>query len=220
MIINFFTPDIPKRSIEERTAILRKRNSTEPPTDNYKQYGFDYFDNPEMGIGYGGYKYDGRYKAAAEAMVKHYHLQKGDRILEIGCAKGFILVEFLKLGLEVYGIDASEYATENAHPDVAQSIQKGDAANLPFNDSYFALVFGKEVLPHIDERQVETVVRECLRVSKGPVFFEIGCGSSEEGVALMNEWDHTHKCTHTKDWWENLFQNLPQECDRHYKEMF
>ena len=43
-----------------------------------------YYDG-ERNNGYGGYKYDGRQRAIAEAMVQHYGLKAGDRILDVGC---------------------------------------------------------------------------------------------------------------------------------------
>jgi hypothetical protein len=39
--------------------------------------------------GYGGYKYDGRWKPIAKNFINHYKLNKKSKILEIGCAKGF-----------------------------------------------------------------------------------------------------------------------------------
>ena len=39
--------------------------------------------------GYGGYRYDGRWVPVAEDMVKHFDLKPGDRVLDVGCAKGF-----------------------------------------------------------------------------------------------------------------------------------
>jgi len=220
MIIDFFGTDIPKRAPAERYEILKKLRAKIRFSQSFQEYGYDYFDNPDLGIGYGGYKYDGRYKSAVESMVDHYGLSAGDRILEIGCAKGFILVEFKRLGFEVYGVDASAYAVEQAHPEVAEHLQVGDASELPFEDNFFALVLGKEVLPHIPEDKIETVIRECARVAQGNVFFEIGYASTEEAIESMLEWDLTHACAHTLEWWEQLFNKLGKECDRHYKPLF
>ena len=82
-----------------------------------RQFGKDYFDGDRK-YGYGGYKYDGRWIAVAEAMVKHYGLKPGARILDIGCGKGFLVHDFMKVipGVEAFGLDISEYAIANAIP--------------------------------------------------------------------------------------------------------
>ncbi|MBT5373838.1 MAG: methyltransferase domain-containing protein, partial [Rhodospirillaceae bacterium] len=80
-----------------------------------KKWGRDYWDGDRK-YGYGGYSYDGRWRPIAEKMAAHYGLKAGDRILDIGCGKGFLLYEFTQAmpGVEIAGIDISEYAIENA----------------------------------------------------------------------------------------------------------
>ena len=45
-------------------------------------------------------------------MIKHYKLNSNSKILDVGCGKGFLLYELLKLkpGLKIYGFDISSYA--------------------------------------------------------------------------------------------------------------
>src|SRR5829696_6279687 len=74
-----------------------------------KNWGYDYWDG-DRGHGYGGYHYDGRWRSIAEDIVKHYGLKAGDKILDIGCGKAFLLYEFTQIvpGIEVHGIDISQ----------------------------------------------------------------------------------------------------------------
>ncbi|HEX3869085.1 MAG TPA: hypothetical protein VHV77_01485, partial [Pirellulales bacterium] len=51
-----------------------------------KKFDFDYWDGDRK-VGYGGYKYDGRWRAVAEEFAKHYGLKPGDRVLDVGCGK-------------------------------------------------------------------------------------------------------------------------------------
>ena len=69
-----------------------------------KKYGQDYWDG-ERQYGYGGYKYDGRWLPIAQAMAARYGLKPGDRILDVGCGKGFLLHEFTNAvpGVEIAG---------------------------------------------------------------------------------------------------------------------
>lgn len=215
MKIEFFPQS--SRSSRERFERCKNDGVFSQFTSDYCRFGYDYFDKPDSIVGYGGYSYDGRYHAAAKAMCEHYGLKPGDSVLEIGCAKGFILVEFHKLGLKVRGIEASQYAVEHAHSKVISFVQLGDACSLPFDDKSFDLVFAKEVLPHIPEQRIGMAIKECMRVSKGRIFFEIQCGRTAKELDYMKRWDATHLTVHPPEWWDGLFESLGFEGDVHYK---
>ena len=55
-----------------------------------RQFGEMYFDGPRD-YGYGGYRYDGRWMPVARDIVAHFGLRPGMRVLDVGCAKGFLV---------------------------------------------------------------------------------------------------------------------------------
>ncbi len=116
-----------------------------------KQYGKEYFDGDRK-FGYGGYKYDGRWCSVAKDIIEYFGLKLGDKVLDIGCAKGFLVYDLMQEGrmLDVCGIDVSMYALENCLPEVAHRLYLADAARLPFPDKYFDLVISINTLHNLD----------------------------------------------------------------------
>lgn len=213
-IINFFSNS--SRSSAQRLAIINRYNESDV-SSNYMQYGLDYFDNPEHILGYHGYKYDGRYAKAVAQIVDHYKLAPGMSILEIGCAKGFVLLEFLKFGIKVFGLDYSEYAIRNSHPSVKKFIVRGDSRIMPFKNKQFDFIIAKEILPHLSMENLLSTLIECKRLShNSKYFFEIQCGTTPKELNYMKQWDRTHQTVKTPEWWNSLFETYLPECDVHY----
>jgi cyclopropane fatty-acyl-phospholipid synthase-like methyltransferase len=118
---------------------LQKRNeSQELQRDVALKFGREYFDGDRT-QGYGGYRYDGRWIPVAKRFVEHWGLKAGDRVLDIGCAKGFLVKDLMTVcpGLDVRGIDISSYAIDNSEPEIRDRLMVADARKLPFNDGSF-----------------------------------------------------------------------------------
>jgi SAM-dependent methyltransferase len=133
-----------------------------------KQWGFDYWDGDRR-VNYGGYKYmPGRWAPVAKLMIDHYGLKPGSKVLDIGCGKGFQIFELTQVlpGIEVRGIDISNYAIEHAHPEVKQLIVQGTAAYLPYPDQSFDLVFSINTLHNLHNRELDQALREMERVGR------------------------------------------------------
>jgi ubiquinone/menaquinone biosynthesis C-methylase UbiE len=169
-------------------------------------YGYDYFDNPDY-VGYGGYHYDGRYKAAAEKMRDHFDLKAGDKVLEIGCAKGFILYEFFQLGMDVVGLDASAYAIANSKSEIKDKLRLHTSSDLPFPDQSFAFVLAKEILPHLEENDAQRMIAEIKRVGRS-AFLEIQCADTPESANMMKRWDQTHQTIKPATWWTGKLEEF------------
>ena len=85
-----------------------------------KKFDFDYWDGDRR-ICYGGYKYiPKRWETIARKMQDIYKLGDNPKILDIGCGKGYLLYDFLKVipNAEIYGLDISDYAIENCKPEI------------------------------------------------------------------------------------------------------
>ncbi len=87
------------------------------------QWDYDYWDGSRE-TGYGGYKYDGRWRKVADAMVQPTASSRGCVILDVGSGKGFLLHDFTEAcpGVEVAGIDVSTYGVEHTMESVKPSL--------------------------------------------------------------------------------------------------
>jgi len=218
MEIDFFNSV--SRNSNERISLLKNKYFGKfPLNSDYLTFGYDYFDNNHIIEGYGGYKYDGRYEASVKKIIKHYGLKKGDRILEIGCAKGYILIEFQKLGFNVIGLDYSKYAVNNCHPDLKDSIFYHDVSEgINYPDNYFDFVLSKDVIPHFEDKKLKYVFKEMFRVLKNQnMFHDIQCGRNKLELEYMKKWDSTHKIIWTVKQWLSFFKEISYSCDYHFK---
>src|SRR5438132_4650893 len=111
-LLGFFTPlhrrtarDYVARMVDDKVECMLKA----------KEYEFDYWDGDRR-YGYGGYRYDGRWRPVAEQLVAHYELEPTARILDVGCGKAHLLYEFQQLlpEIELVGIDNSRHAPATA----------------------------------------------------------------------------------------------------------
>ena len=133
-----------------------------------KQYGVDYWDGPRQ-FGYGGYRYDGRWRPLADRLASHYGLKAGERVLDVGCGKGFLLYELSQAvpGLIVEGLDVSSYALANAKPEIRQNLHLGTADALPFADGSYDTVLSFGTLHNLPVERAVKAFAEIARVSRG-----------------------------------------------------
>lgn len=172
-----------------------------------KRFDKDYWDG-ERHYGYGGYSYDGRWRVVAEAMAKHYQLQAGQRVLDVGCGKAFLLYELAQVvpGLEVHGIDISDYAIQHAKPEVQDRLQKASATQLPFEDDAFDLVYSINTLHNLYNYELDAALREMERTSHKHKYLVVESYRNESEKANLLYWQLTCESFCTPAEWEWWFQ--------------
>lgn len=181
------------------------------------KWGKDYWDGDRK-YGFGGYRYDGRWRPVAKAMAAHYGLKPGARILDVGCGKGFLLYEFTQEvpKAEVAGIDISSYAIENAKPEIKPSLKVGSAASLPYPDRHFDLVYSVNTLHNLYNYDLWAALKEIERVSRGAKHIVVETYRNEREKVNFLYWQLTCRSFYSPKEWEWFFQQAGYTGDHSY----
>jgi ubiquinone/menaquinone biosynthesis C-methylase UbiE len=192
---------------------LARVNDSEFPknkaADLAKKWDFDYWDGDRR-INYGGYKYmEGRWEKVAKVMIDHYGLKAGDKILDIGCGKGFLLYDFTKIlpGIEIYGIDISNYAIENSKEEIKDKLIYGNATSLPYEDNYFDFVFSLNTFHNLECYDLFDALKEMERVGKNNKYICVEAYRNEVEKMNLLYWQVTCEAFNTPKEWEWWFKH-------------
>jgi len=175
-----------------------------------RQYDFHFFDGQRK-YGYGGYKYlEGYWSDFSSKLIKLYTLDRDSKVLDIGCAKGYMLVELGNLvnsHNHLYGFDISVYALENSHPAVKSNLDQYDLNDLPlpYENNQFDLVVSLNTLHNLDIREICKALKEISRISINS-YIVVEAYDSEENQSNMYNWALTAKTLISKDAWRFLFE--------------
>lgn len=190
-----------KRNITEREAAKPREREVA------RRFGREYFDGDRT-QGYGGYRYDGRWVAIAERMRDFYGLKSGDAVLDVGCAKGFLLhdLRLVILGIRVFGVDLSMYAAQNAMDDVRRCIVIGTAEALPFPDQSVDLVVSINTAHNLPVARCLQAIREMERVSRRGKYLQVDSYRNEEEREKFERWQLTAVTHFDPDGWRRVFR--------------
>ena len=189
------------------------------------RFGKEYFDGTRE-QGYGGYRYDGRWLPIAEDIVRHFGLSAGDRVLDVGCGKGFLVKDLMKVcpGLEAFGIDISEYAVMNCEPEVVGRLQVGDAMHLPFPDNSFEAVISINTIHNLERAGCIHALREMQRLAPGKGYVQVDAYRNPEERQIFEDWmltaktygmpadwrDILHEASYTGDYFWTILEVDPE----------
>lgn len=171
------------------------------------KYGRDYWDGDRR-YGYGGYKYDGRYKAVAEKLILTYKLKKNAKILDVGCGKGYLLYELKKLlpDAEVTGFDISQYALTHAKKEIKSNLFVHKAQDhYRFKNKEFDLVISITTLHNLDIGNLAKALKEIERVGKNK-YLVVESYRNERELFNLECWALTCKSFFSKEEWISLFK--------------
>ena len=189
---------------------LSKRGNEKTEEDRIIARRFDkeFFDGDRKN-GYGGYYYNSKFwTEVVKDLNNFYKLKNGSKILDIGCGKGFMLFDFMKLNpnFVLEGIDISDYAITNAIPEVKKFLKVGDAKSLPYVNNSFDLVISINTTHNLEINQCKKALSEMERVSRKDKYLIVDAYSNEIEKDRIFAWNLTAKTILSTNEWINLFE--------------
>jgi len=194
-----------KRNLEER-----QEEKTPEVQRIARQFGKEFFDGDRK-YGYGGFSYQPRFwQPVVPVFQKYYGLTAKSSVLDVGCAKGFMLYDFVQLipGIKIAGIDISEYAIANAIEDMKPFVKVANAKKLPFPDKSFDLVISVNTIHNLPLEECKQALREIQRVSRKYSFITVDAYRTPEEKERMDMWNLTARTYMYVDEWKALFKTV------------
>lgn len=141
----------------------------------------------------------------SKSIASFLTIEEGQRVLDYGCAKGFMVKAFRMMGIDSYGVDISQYAIEKLDEDVLQYCRLIKRPSDAFDQSYDWLLT-KDVLEHMEFADLkELLVSARNSVKRMFHVFPLG----DDGAYRIAEYheDVTHIHAENEQWWCNLFED-------------
>ena len=202
-----------KRPIEERGNLISNDHRRIA-----RKFGKEFFDGNRL-YGYGGYYYHERFwRQTVKRFRDHYQLKEDASILDVGCAKGFMLHDFKELmpHSSIAGIDVSEYAIQNSIEVVRPFLQVANAKELPFDDHSFDLVISINTVHNLPIGECKQAIMEIERVSREHAFITVDAWRNNKEKIQMLQWNLTALTyMHVKEW-EQIFRKTGYQGDYYW----
>lgn len=155
---------------------------------------------------FGGYSREGYWDYPVHNITVQKILAKQPTsVLELGCARGYILKRIQDQGIFGEGLEVSKHCFMTR---VCDGIHKRDLLNIPyiFGKKEFDLCYSVAVLEHIPEDHLDNLLEEIARVSKRS-YHGIDFGENDDGF------DKSHVTLKSKSWWEEKFKKYGIEAE-------
>lgn len=199
----------------QRNINLRKKKKSIDVINISRKFGKLYFDGDRK-YGYGGYYDDGRWRKVALDIINYYSLSKKQKVLDIGCAKGFLVKELRSFDIDAYGVDISSYAINKSHESIRSKLFKANVLKMPFGDNFFDLVLCINTLHNLDENDCILGLKEINRVGKKKFFVQVDSYYNNNQKKIFEDWVLTAKTYGYPKFWKNIFKKAGYDHDYYW----
>ena len=193
-----------------RNVKARGLEKTEKDREIARKFGKEFFDG-DRSHGYGGFSYNPKFwSPVVPTLIKYFSLSSNTSLLDVGCAKGFMLNDIAKAieGISLKGIDISEYAIANSIEGMRQNLIVANAKDLPFDNNSFDVVISINTVHNLEKDELAQALQEIERVSKDKSFITVDAYKSEAEKQRMYAWNLTAKTIMSVDEWVSFFNDV------------
>ncbi len=202
-----------KRDLESRSE-----SKTDENREIARKFDYEFFDGDRKN-GYGGFNYQSRFwNKVIPDFIDHWKLDKNSSVLDVGCAKGFMLYDLKRYipEIKISGIDISKYAINNSIKEIKPFLIEGDAKKLPFEDNSFDVVISINTIHNLDLEECKKAIKEIDRVSIKGSFITVDAYNNDFEKKRMYDWNLTAKTIMSVDEWKKVFKELDYKGDYYW----
>jgi len=146
----------------------------------------------------------------AHAICSSLKIKKNDKVLEYGCAHGFLVKALNDFKIDAYGVDISSYALSKVDIGIKKKTSLLKDNNIKNSLKKMKIKFkfdhiiSKDVFEHIEPKDLKKILREMSTLTK-ELFVVVPLGDIGKYRIASYAEDKTHIIAESENWWKKLF---------------
>jgi predicted TPR repeat methyltransferase len=147
----------------------------------------------------------------AFSFVKYLQLKSSSKVLEYGCAHGFLVKALNDFHINTFGVDISSYAINNSPLSIRGKVSTIINSDLEKTllkmgiDSSFDVVIAKDVFEHIPPKKLDQILTKLSELTKR-LFIVVPLGDNGNFRINTYHLDPTHVIAEDEIWWKNKIE--------------
>jgi SAM-dependent methyltransferase len=148
----------------------------------------------------------------AHELARTLFFARSDKILDYGCAKGYLVKALRLLHYKAWGVDSSTYAIKHAPADVKKYLHNAGAPPLYdferlFRHHHFDWIIAKDVFEHLSKEYLEVTLNLFVKYVPNMCVI-VPLGQDNKYNAASNNLDPTHVICEGIQWWVEMFAKV------------